>query len=162
MHYNAVIRTPVGPLGIATHAGRITALAWHPDTRLHEPARDDALAAAVVAALRGWFARAAELPAFPLAPAPSAFAEGVRAAMLAIPPGSTRTYGDIAADLGSSPRAVGGACRRNPLPVIVPCHRVVARAGLGGYSGDWQSGAALSHKQWLLAHEARTRRGAAA
>jgi methylated-DNA-[protein]-cysteine S-methyltransferase len=71
----------------------------------------------------------------------------------AIPPGDTRTYGELAAALGSSARAVGGACRANPCPLVVPCHRVVARDGLGGFAGD-RGGRLLDIKRWLLAHEA--------
>ena len=64
-----------------------------------------------------------------------------------IPPGETRSYGDIARTVRSSPRAVGGACGRNPLPIIVPCHRIVAAGGaLGGYSGP----GGLQTKQFLL------------
>jgi methylated-DNA-[protein]-cysteine S-methyltransferase len=55
--------------------------------------------------------------------------------LLEIPYGKTMTYGELAKQLGSSPRAVGGACRRNPIPLIIPCHRVVAAKGLGGFSG---------------------------
>lgn len=59
----------------------------------------------------------------------------VQRAMLAIPFGETRTYGALAADLGASAQAVGQACGANPLPIIVPCHRVLSSTGLGGYSG---------------------------
>ena len=75
----------------------------------------------------------------------------------AIPPGTTRTYGELAAALGSSARAVGGACRANPCPLVVPCHRVVARDGLGGFAGD-RGGRLLDIKRWLLAHEAASAR----
>jgi methylated-DNA-[protein]-cysteine S-methyltransferase len=75
----------------------------------------------------------------------------------AIPPGTTRTYGELAAALGSSARAVGGACRANPCPLVVPCHRVVARQGLGGFAGD-RGGRLLDIKRWLLAHEAASAR----
>ncbi|MCF7991219.1 MAG: methylated-DNA--[protein]-cysteine S-methyltransferase [Thiohalocapsa sp.] len=112
------------------------------------------------AALPDWLAR--ELNAYfrdplhrpALAPAISGtpFQRRVWHAISAIPPGSTRTYGAIAAELGSAARAVGGACRANPCPLVVPCHRVVARRGLGGFAGD--AGARLVEiKRWLLAHE---------
>ena len=60
----------------------------------------------------------------------------VWAAMQGIPYGETRCYGDLAETIGSAPRAVGGACGRNPIPIVIPCHRVLAKTGLGGYSGD--------------------------
>lgn len=69
-----------------------------------------------------------------------------------IPVGQVWRYSDISRQLQSSARAVGGACRRNPIPVIVPCHRVVAASGLGGFSGK-TSGAMMDVKRWLLTHE---------
>jgi methylated-DNA-[protein]-cysteine S-methyltransferase len=61
----------------------------------------------------------------------------------------------LALELGSSARAVGGACRRNPVPIVVPCHRVIAAAGgAGGFMGQ-RGGEALAIKLWLLAHERR-------
>jgi methylated-DNA-[protein]-cysteine S-methyltransferase len=72
----------------------------------------------------------------------------------AILPGTTRRYGDIAADIGTAARAVGGACRGNPLLLVVPCHRVVARTGNGGFMGA-ASGPWPQRKQQLLNHERR-------
>jgi methylated-DNA-[protein]-cysteine S-methyltransferase len=73
----------------------------------------------------------------------------------AIPSASTRTYGDVATQLRSSARAVGGACGSNPIPLIVPCHRIVAaRGALGGFMHS-RAAFPLGIKQWLLAHEAR-------
>lgn len=69
-----------------------------------------------------------------------------------IPVGETRTYGELAKRLQTGPRAVGAACRSNPLPIIIPCHRVVAAQGIGGYMGK-QAGRAMMIKQWLLQHE---------
>ena len=66
-----------------------------------------------------------------------------------IPYGETRTYGDIAKILNTSPRAVGNACRKNPVPIVIPCHRVVASKGLGGYSGETE-GETLDIKYQLL------------
>ncbi len=73
-------------------------------------------------------------------------------ALQQIPPGQTRTYGQLATQLKSSPRAVGNACRQNPVPLLVPCHRVVAATGLGGFGGETQ-GKRLAMKRWLLEHE---------
>jgi methylated-DNA-[protein]-cysteine S-methyltransferase len=63
-----------------------------------------------------------------------------------IPYGKTRSYGELAAGIRSAPRAVGGACGKNPIPIVIPCHRVLAKAGLGGYSGS----GGLKTKQALL------------
>lgn len=72
--------------------------------------------------------------------------------MQAIPLGETRSYGEVAEVLNSSARAVGNACRANPFPIIVPCHRIVAKKGIGGFSGQ-RCGNQIAVKTWLLAHE---------
>lgn len=73
-------------------------------------------------------------------------------ALCDIPPGAPLTYGQLARKLATAPRAVGGACGANPIPVIVPCHRVVSASGLGGFMHTRNHGP-LSIKNWLLAHE---------
>ena len=74
-------------------------------------------------------------------------------AMCAIPRGKTRTYGDVAREVGAEARDVGQACGDNRLPIVIPCHRVVAADGLGGF-GHANSGYLLEVKRWLLMHEA--------
>ncbi len=88
---------------------------------------------------------AAALP--PLAQPKTQFQARMREALWAIQPGKVMGYGELATMLHSSPRAVGQALGANPLPLLVPCHRVVAASGLGGYSGG------LAWKQWLLEFE---------
>ena len=90
----------------------------------------------------------------PLAPRGTPLRRRVWDALCLIPFGQTRTYADIARQAGGVPRAVGQANGANPIPIIIPCHRVVAVAGLGGYSG----GDGLETKRRLLALEARTTR----
>lgn len=88
----------------------------------------------------------------PLGPAGTPFQRRVWAALCDIPPGETRSYGDLAASLGTSARAIGGANAANPIPILIPCHRVVGASGaLGGYSG----GDGVATKRFLLALEAR-------
>ncbi len=72
--------------------------------------------------------------------------------LLAIPAGETRSYGRLARSVGGSPRSVGNACRANPLPLVVPCHRVVAAHGPGGFGGS-RAGVELERKIFLLALE---------
>ena len=72
-------------------------------------------------------------------------------AIYAIPVGETRTYGQLAALLGSGPRAVANACGANPFPIIIPCHRVVAKSGIGGFLQGKKNGVLV--KRWLLQHE---------
>jgi methylated-DNA-[protein]-cysteine S-methyltransferase len=80
------------------------------------------------------------------------FQREVWRAIAAVPRGRTRRYGEIAAELGSSARAVGQACGANALPLVIPCHRVVAAGGLGGFAHH-RDGYLLQAKRWLLAHE---------
>jgi methylated-DNA-[protein]-cysteine S-methyltransferase len=82
----------------------------------------------------------------------TAFQQKVWKALQLIPVGEVVTYGELAKQLNTSARAVGNACRRNPVPVIIPCHRVVSRTGIGGFSGSTQ-GSLLNIKKWLLNHE---------
>lgn len=82
---------------------------------------------------------------------PDGFVGDVMRAMRAIPAGETRTYGDLAADLDTAAVAVGQACGRNPVPVVVPCHRVVGADSLGGFSMDCDD--PVGTKRRLLEHE---------
>ena len=90
----------------------------------------------------------------PLAASGSAYQQRVWAAIAGIPRGQVRTYGDVARLIGSAPRAVGQACGANWFPVVIPCHRVTAAGGLGGFAHhDDATGFHLGVKRWLLAHE---------
>jgi methylated-DNA-[protein]-cysteine S-methyltransferase len=88
----------------------------------------------------------------PLAIEGSPFQKSVWQAMCAIPRGKTRTYGDIAKELGGEARVVGQACGDNRLPIVIPCHRVVAANGIGGFAHS-TGGYLLEAKRWLLLHE---------
>ncbi|MDI1297651.1 methylated-DNA--[protein]-cysteine S-methyltransferase [Methylotenera sp.] len=81
----------------------------------------------------------------------TAFQQRVWQAIAAIPLGQVATYGQIANQIGSGPRAVANACGANHIPLIIPCHRVVAKNGIGGFMQGKDYG--LSFKRWLLAHE---------
>lgn len=80
------------------------------------------------------------------------FQQRVWQAMSAIPAGQTITYAELAHRVGSGPRAVANACGANPVPIVVPCHRIVARDGLGGFM-QGRANDSLNIKRWLLAHE---------
>jgi len=88
----------------------------------------------------------------PLACSGTPFQRRVWAQIAAIGPGRTRSYGELARELGSAARAIGQACGANPLPLVVPCHRVLAASGIGGFAHH-EAGFHLSVKRWLLAHE---------
>ena len=73
-------------------------------------------------------------------------------ALCHLSPGQTRTYGQLAKQLRSAAQAIGQACRRNPVPIVVPCHRILSQTGIGGYAGAIE-GEKMRFKQALLAHE---------
>ncbi|MDD2833077.1 MAG: methylated-DNA--[protein]-cysteine S-methyltransferase [Methylotenera sp.] len=83
------------------------------------------------------------------------FQQHIWLAIAKIPKGQTRTYGELARIVGSGPRAAANACGANPLPLVIPCHRVVAKNGIGGFMQGKANG--LRIKQWLLQHEGVTR-----
>jgi methylated-DNA-[protein]-cysteine S-methyltransferase len=146
-----VMDTPLGRLGIRLQGERVAAVEF-PDARVRLKPAATPFARQVESAISRWLRDAGSQLALPLTPPGSDFQSRVRAALLAIPPGEVRSYGELARQLGSSARAVGGACRRNPVPILVPCHRVVGAAGPGGYGGH-TGGAALRRKLWLQRHE---------
>ena len=90
----------------------------------------------------------------PLSIEGSPLQRGVWDAMCAIPRGRTRTYGELARELGADARAIGQCCGDNRLPIVIPCHRVVAAHGIGGFSHT-SEGYLIEVKRWLLAHEIR-------
>jgi len=106
----------------------------------------------VIIQLKNYFSSATSFKTIALAPEGTPFQKSVWRELRKIPPGETRTYGDIASKLNSSARAVGNACRKNPIAIIVPCHRVISANGLGGYAGKTE-GRQLDIKRWLLNHE---------
>lgn len=105
--------------------------------------------------LDAYFAGKLQNFAYPPSTSGTPFQQKVWQAIAAIPYGQVISYGDIARLIGSSPRAVGQACGRNPLPIIIPCHRVVSAGGLGGFSLSNQD-FELNIKRWLLTHEGAT------
>lgn len=138
--------SPIGRLTLVERDGRIAALSWRGrDEGAPTPLLKDA-----IAQLRAYFDKARKDFDLPLHPAPTAEAQAAREAMIAIPYGATATYGALAAATGSSPRAFGQACGANPLPIIVPCHRVIGSDGSFGY---YSAGDGPRTKDWLLAHE---------
>jgi methylated-DNA-[protein]-cysteine S-methyltransferase len=138
------IPSPIGQLTIEEAGDMIVAIRWGDGGGNGSP-----LLAEAARQLAAFFDGRLKDFDLPLSPAGTVFENRVWQAMQEIPYGETRTYGDLAHATGSGPRAVGRACGRNPIPIVIPCHRVLARGGLGGYSGD----GGLVTKQRLLALE---------
>lgn len=141
------MNSPLGALTLTEEDGSLISLDWgrgmiDQETPLLCEARDQ---------LEAYFDR--KLTAFdlPLAPPGTAFRQKAWAAMQTIPYGEVWTYGQLAEVIGTAPRAIGGACANNPLPLLIPCHRVVgsANGGLGHYSGPEGPGD-LDSKRHLL------------
>jgi methylated-DNA-[protein]-cysteine S-methyltransferase len=140
------IDSPLGKLTLTCAGGALTALDWNlADTHTDE----DPVLEEAARQLRQYFAGTRTEFDLPMKPYGTVFQQRVWSAMLEIPCGKTATYGGLARQLESAPRAIGGACGRNPLPIVIPCHRVVGGAGKGGYSGL----GGLTTKDWLLNHE---------
>lgn len=147
-------RSPVGSWLLVSDGAALTGV--YPESHRAVPdvtdrwRRDDAFFAGVRDQLDAYFAGRLTSFDVPLGVPGTAFQQRVWAALREIPAGTTTTYGALAAHLGcpSAARAVGAANGRNPISLIVPCHRVVGCSGLTGYAGG------LELKQWLLEHEA--------
>lgn len=109
----------------------------------------------IAAELGAYFADAATPLRCPLQIAGSDYQQRIWQALQAIPVGSVKTYGQLADEVGGCAQAVGNACRQNPVPIYIPCHRVVARGGIGGFAGK-TAGHRIDLKRWLLQHEGVT------
>lgn len=158
MSYQAVFAAPFAALGIRTARGCLTGIDFlPPDTPPRPP--QDALAAQVCEQLAAYLADPGYAFDLPLSVVGTPYRQKVWQALCAIPPGDPMTYGELARRLGSAARAVGQACGANPIPIVIPCHRVVGKRGLGGFMGHG-SGDPLDIKRWLLRHEQAQRRPA--
>lgn len=144
----AILTTPIGNLCITCSPTGVTAVEH---MALGKPvlAKSGTLAAKVEAQLTEYFSGTRTSFDLPLEPKGTAFQQTVWKELARIPCGKTRTYSEVAKKIKTnSPRAIGTACGANPLLILIPCHRVVAKDdGLGGFS------AGLENKEWLLEFE---------
>lgn len=151
--FSAIVAAPFGAVGIRTEAGSVRELIYLPP-HFSEKVAADAVADAAAVQVERYLADPDFVFSLPLAAVGSAYQQRVWAAIASIPRGAVRTYGQVAKHIGSAPRAVGQACGANWFPIIIPCHRVTASGGLGGFSNhDDEHGFHLGVKRWLLAHE---------
>jgi methylated-DNA-[protein]-cysteine S-methyltransferase len=152
--FQACVRTPFATLGITTSATHLTGIRFlAPATPALAPRRGS-IAHLVCVQLQTYLDESRFEFDLPLALSGTRHRLAVWEAMQRIPAGATRTYGELAQELRSSPRAIGGACGANPIPVVVPCHRVIgAGRTIGGFMGAKADGFELGIKRWLLGHE---------
>lgn len=144
------ITTPTGPITIETDSNVLTKLNFGADGDAVTGAPKGGVAAETARQIGAYFAGKLMHFDLPLRAEGTPFRQKVWFAIRAVPYGETRSYGDIAREVDSAPRAVGGACGANPIAIIVPCHRITGSDGwIGGFSG----GEGCVTKQLLLEHE---------
>ncbi len=145
------LSSPLGPLVLLTAARYLTGIRFQTagSSAVHDL---NGIARRVGEQLQRYFSDPAWVFDLPLDLQGTDFQRTVWEQLQRIPAGTSTTYGQLAQALNTSPRAVGNACRANPCPIVVPCHRVVAAGGVGGYAGR-TGGRPLAVKRWLLEHE---------
>jgi methylated-DNA-[protein]-cysteine S-methyltransferase len=147
----SVISSPIGNLTFCTENNYLTRIEFSsPETPLKSP--ETALEKEIERQLTAYFKNPRFVFTLPYSLLGTPFQVQLWKHLAQIPTGQTRTYGEIADLLHSSPRAIGNACRNNPLPIIFPCHRVVGQHDIGGFAGA-TTGSLINIKQTLLRHE---------
>jgi len=148
--FDGVYHSPIGPLAYSLHNQSLIRLAWLPKD---EVVPIDKEVAYITDVLDVYFQSSCPLPDIPYAfLSGTPFQQRVWQAVHAISCGEVRTYGELAQELNTSSRAIGQACKKNPIALFIPCHRVVAANGVGGYMGKQHC---VDIKQWLLRHESK-------
>lgn len=149
--YAAILPAPFGALGVRLAGDALSGLDFlPPDTALRP--NGSAAVRLVAHELDAYYADPAHAWKLTLSPAGTPFRLRVWQALMTVPSGHTKTYGEIAAEIDSSPRAVGQAVGDNPIPIVIPCHRILAAHGLGGFMHGTET-FPLEVKRWLLRHE---------
>ncbi|HEY8027808.1 MAG TPA: methylated-DNA--[protein]-cysteine S-methyltransferase [Burkholderiaceae bacterium] len=151
--FAAIVEAPFGAIGIRTEPGAVRELVYLPSS-FDEKAPTDALAEKVALQVARYLTEPDYRFDLPLAEVGTAFQHKVWKVISDIPRGDVLTYGEVAKLIRSAPRAVGQACGANWFPLVIPCHRVTAAGGLGGFSHhDDETGFHIGVKRWLLRHE---------
>lgn len=143
------MESPLGPIAVTEEDGAITRIRWPAEAPPPETSPETPLLAEAVAQLTAYFAGERSRFDLPLRPRGTPFEQSVWEIMRAIPQGETLTYGEIAKRLGAAAQPVGRACGANPIPIVIPCHRVLGASSLGGFSAS----GGVEDKVWLLRHE---------
>ena len=149
--FDAVIETPVCRFGLQFDNGFLSSTEYlKKDYELYLPEAETVQV--LIRQISDYFLDPANAFNIEIRPKGTDFQQRVWRQMQKIPAGQVKTYGEVAKILNSSPRAVGNACRANPMPLIIPCHRIVSSSGLGGFAGT-RSGYFTEIKRQLLRHE---------
>jgi methylated-DNA-[protein]-cysteine S-methyltransferase len=151
MNYDLVYLAPCTALGICFDPEALTRIAFLPSQRVSKSS-NHILAKETIRQLDRYFQDPTHCFDLPIKISGTVHQQAVWQAIAAIPQGQVLSYGAIANILHSGSRAVGNACGRNPLPIVIPCHRVVGKQGLGGFNQD-KTEVMLNIKRWLLKHE---------
>ena len=149
----AIITSPIGKIAVMNNEQALTQVDVYAEGVPYVVSGENSLTTNIVDQLNAYFAKKINHFDLPLDVSGTAFQEKVWRALQNIPFGSCLTYGELAKEVNTSARAIGGACRNNPVPIVIPCHRIVAANGIGGYSGQWRLGRKVDIKRWLLKHE---------
>ena len=150
--YDVTVEFPKFKVGVATRDGVVAQLKYLP-LSFPTVAEKNALAGRAARQLEAYRRDASSAFDLPVVVEGSDLQKAVWRLMCAIPRGKTRTYGDLARELGTDPREIGQCCGDNRLPLVIPCHRIVAADGIGGFAHA-TSGYLVETKRWLLMHEA--------
>ncbi len=154
MHDSALILAPFGAVSIAEYQGQLAIElldAYASERVLVTQQSVNLLVQKACQQVLDYLKEPSSAFSLPLSTHGTAFQQCVWQAIAQIPCGQTRTYGQLARQIGSGPRAVANACGANQMPLVIPCHRVVAKNGIGGFMQGKVNG--LRIKQWLLQHE---------
>jgi methylated-DNA-[protein]-cysteine S-methyltransferase len=149
--YDVVVAFPRMKVAVRTRDGRVTDICYLPPSAPPAPPKSE-LGERAAQQLEAYRANPDARFDLPLLIEGTPFQRDLWVALCEIPRGKTLTYGELARRLGAEARAVGQACGDNRLPIVIPCHRVVAANGIGGF-GHATRGYLLEAKRWLLAHE---------
>ena len=151
MNYDALINAPFGAIAISLHTNQlaIELLTESPSDNNFQSAHP--IVAKAYQQITQYLQQPNTQLKLPIQPHGSVYQQRVWQAIAEIPLGQTRTYGQLARQIDSGPRAVANACGANQLTLIIPCHRVVAQNGIGGFMQSKPNG--LLVKKWLLKHE---------
>lgn len=149
----ALVNTPIGKIAIFNTEEKLTRIDLYADSFPYQVADANVLTEEITSQINAYFKGQHIAFDLPLCRQGTDFQQKVWQQLQTIPYGGSLSYGELAKKIESSARAIGGACRHNPIPIVIPCHRIVAANGIGGYSGQWRLGQKVDTKQWLLTHE---------